>query len=387
MAVTFIRQPQTFTPSDNPIIWVFSSNQTAQANFSFVVEVYVNNVLDSRHEIFPEVSNRAHFDAQEIGKRITLVSSIGDAEPFAKIVSSTSKIYIRVRERFGPAPVYQASAISATATLFKARLSNVAMSQWQWVDYSADGAPFKFLGNAPATGTALQPNSDYFISFFPAGETNLALTFNLYEADGTLIPSAEVALPNGYELIQINAKVQYLTGIIPQSSFDAAAYMDLSITQAGGDPLSEVRRIYFDRDDCGKHTQCVWLNRFGSFDTYTFQHNTVYTSDISSFTFERQFGGWQGLSYALDPTMSGVLDYLKRTQSKLQLISAYISESEQHFLTEMLSSPMVYIVTPEGYERMRVDTNSFTLQNDLFEEEFTAVVDMSFPNVDYSQVT
>ena len=65
MAVTIQQVPQLYTPSDSPIMWRFSSNQTGQANFSFLVEVYIDAVLDSRHIIFPEVGIYAHFDASE----------------------------------------------------------------------------------------------------------------------------------------------------------------------------------------------------------------------------------------------------------------------------------------------------------------------------------
>ncbi len=44
MAVTILTEPQTFTPSDNDIDCTFSSNQSGQANFAFLVMVFVNSV-------------------------------------------------------------------------------------------------------------------------------------------------------------------------------------------------------------------------------------------------------------------------------------------------------------------------------------------------------
>jgi hypothetical protein len=43
MAITFNQIPQVLTPSDNDVMFVFTSNQSAQPNFEFKVEVLVNS--------------------------------------------------------------------------------------------------------------------------------------------------------------------------------------------------------------------------------------------------------------------------------------------------------------------------------------------------------
>jgi len=39
MAVTIYDEPQLIAPAGNPLVFTFSSDQTAQPNFSFVVEL------------------------------------------------------------------------------------------------------------------------------------------------------------------------------------------------------------------------------------------------------------------------------------------------------------------------------------------------------------
>ena len=70
MAVTINSSPQLFTPSDNPIIWSFSSNATANTNFSYLVEVYVRGSLTGTHQIYPAVGIYSHIDVSDIVKPI-----------------------------------------------------------------------------------------------------------------------------------------------------------------------------------------------------------------------------------------------------------------------------------------------------------------------------
>jgi hypothetical protein len=52
MAVTIYDEPQLIAPAGNPLVFTFSSNQTAQDNFSFIVELYINSSLHSTHQVF-----------------------------------------------------------------------------------------------------------------------------------------------------------------------------------------------------------------------------------------------------------------------------------------------------------------------------------------------
>jgi len=71
MAVTIEQQPITLHMlSGNPIVWVFSSNQTVQVNFSYYVEVYVDSVLHSTHQVFPESGIYGKFDVSEIAESV-----------------------------------------------------------------------------------------------------------------------------------------------------------------------------------------------------------------------------------------------------------------------------------------------------------------------------
>ena len=130
MAVTIHNSPQSYTPSDNPITWRFSSNQTLQVNFSFFIEVYVNGVLTGDHLVFPEDGIYAHFDAWEDASIACNKPIIGSS--FETSAGNNAEIYIKVYERYGNPATNQASATSSTVTVFKACLSDI-----DWIDFTA----------------------------------------------------------------------------------------------------------------------------------------------------------------------------------------------------------------------------------------------------------
>jgi len=59
MAITIVNEPSPFWPICNDVEWVFKSDETAQPNFSFTIELYIEGALHSTHEVYPEVGDSA----------------------------------------------------------------------------------------------------------------------------------------------------------------------------------------------------------------------------------------------------------------------------------------------------------------------------------------
>lgn len=386
MAVSFITSPYQITPSDNPVRWTFASNQTGQANFSFIIEVYVNGVLDSRREVFPEVGSRAHIDISDIMMRVTPLPSTTHTT-VVKNSGNYTPCYIKVRERYGSTPAYQADATSSTIFCFKSSITKKDFTVYDSAIYEIGQPTSLFMNYAPNT-LRLNHDSDNIVSVFNNQIDELTIVFNLYDSTGSSITGAD--RPIGTSLItQINLRSSLLISETPVtlSQFNQASYMEYYCEQYGGNQVSEIKRVYFDQSDCGIRTHCVWLNKLGSFDCYTFTHNKIVSAKIESNTFERQFGAWSGNLFSYDSNGSGVVDFLKSTKSMIQVVSGFIQQDIQNYLVQsMYASPLVYVSDGSTYEQMRIEATEYELQNDDFEENFTEVVTLAFPNIDYSQV-
>ena len=120
MAITIHDTPQTYTPSDNPVVWTFSSNQTAQNNFAYLVDVYINDTLVAESElIFPEDGIYARFDATNFASnncdQPSLITGalVGNADNYCQVK-------IRVWEYYGTTPTKQASQTTSNIYAWKA---------------------------------------------------------------------------------------------------------------------------------------------------------------------------------------------------------------------------------------------------------------------------
>ena len=138
MAVTITQEPQLFQPACNPYVWVFSSDQTAQPNFSFIVELYVNFVLVSTHQVFNESANYAKFDASGELRALLTSEMITTGALLTFYDTAISFVNIKVYEKYGTPPVISGTSInsnvsrgcsaSATDTPNSSRKSNSAMA-------------------------------------------------------------------------------------------------------------------------------------------------------------------------------------------------------------------------------------------------------------------
>lgn len=383
MAVTITGTPNSYTPSDNPIVWQWSSNQTGQPNFSFVVEVYVNNVLDSRHEVFPEVGTRAHFDVCEIMRRSTPVASVVQ-NTMAKDAGNHATVYVKIIERYGVMPVLQASTTTAAIRAFKASLPEEVMETWNHTDYRIGSPTRKFMTDN-TNDLRIQPDKDYFLTIITAQTSGLTLVYKLFKNDGTQLGGADLPISSTYYITQLNLRTAFLVGFYPQSLFDQADYLEFYVELNGGANYSETKRYYMDRSTCGKPAHFVWINRFGAFDCFTFMHNTIFSGNVSSKTFEKQFGGWEGNAYVLNAQNSGLVDYMKTQKEQMKAVSDIINEAVQNYLvTSMYNSPLCYLRSATKFRRVRVENTSYDLQDDDYEEEFTETVEVSFPNTNKS---
>jgi hypothetical protein len=65
MAITLYDQPQLIAPAGNPLVFTFSSDETAQPNFSFIVQVYINGSLRLTQEVYRQFNTLGRIDVSE----------------------------------------------------------------------------------------------------------------------------------------------------------------------------------------------------------------------------------------------------------------------------------------------------------------------------------
>jgi hypothetical protein len=120
MAITFHQTPAAYSTSDNPLVFVFSSNQTAQPNFFYRVRTKRNGNQVSVDDVFPQVGSRAMFDASHIMKQLAIQPELKNQVFWSR---NLERLNIEVIEFYGTTPVAQASLESDTIRFWKSSVS------------------------------------------------------------------------------------------------------------------------------------------------------------------------------------------------------------------------------------------------------------------------
>jgi hypothetical protein len=120
MAITYHQQPSTYSPSDNPLVFVFSSNQTSQPNFFYRVRTKYNGNIVSVDDVFPQVGARAMFDASHVMKQLAIQPALKNQVFWSR---NLERLNIEVFEHYGNPSVQQGSLESDTIRIWKACVS------------------------------------------------------------------------------------------------------------------------------------------------------------------------------------------------------------------------------------------------------------------------
>lgn len=342
MAITNHQSPQAFTPSDNPIVWTFSSDQTAQPNFAYVVKVFINDVQVKSELAFPENGVYARTDASDYASNACSLPTISND----LIVNANNycKVKIQVVEFYGTEPEEQASWTSSNVIAWKARMTDEDFIEWDPADYTF-GTNAKWLTNFPSTlySPKVAETGEQIRLMLINNLNNVNLIFRLYDSDGNEIVNGTYGFTaTSYYFCVVNCSPEIIVNEaigIQQSDFEAAEYYTVA------DNLDMVEyRIDLDRD-CKFRTykRFSFIGQWGSIEAFSFNLISRESGSIQSFGYEKEFGEWNGSQFEFNAEQGTVIDYAKIIAKKLTVESDWVPEVIQHYLIEnMLYSPVVY---------------------------------------------
>jgi len=379
MAVTIASSPQKYTPSDNPIIWTFYSGAIGNPNFSYIVEVYVNAVLISSHQVFPEVGGGySHFDISEIIRPITPVAIVGSST-IVTDASNYRSAYVKIREFYGTTPSFHADATSATIYPFKACLNPIDFDTFDYTDFKCTSNTKRFLTDSP-NDLMLPEGKDYYLNIITDEQTDIGIILDFYDSSNAIITSIDYNAATSFKITQLNLNSDNYLSTLTQPVLDTVSYVDYYMADLGGSPISETKRMYFDRG-CDNGAELIWLNKYGAFDVYNYGQNLIASSEITAKTFEKQYGGWVDVNYVLDSSNAGVHSYFKTAKDKVKLISKYIDSDTQNWLVRSAYISSLVFMFDATRQMVNIASTSYEESNDRFVEETTEIVDLTLPNI------
>ena len=383
MAVTIEQTPDDYSLSGNPLIWIFSSNQTAQANFSFKVEIFVNATLKETHFVLPESGNKAHYDASDAAERYaeppqTGNSQILDAENYI------SSLKLTVTENYGTPPSDKSSNNSSCKVIKGAQKKRDFLT-YNPTDY-VFGADKLWLTKFPRNEKRYINLDDINKFTYITNLQNLSGFVALYEEDGTPISQQNtgLAVRDEISITNISSKILLTNYGFSQANIDAIGYLE--IWWDTGAIESEKLRLYVD-NRCVDATakSLVFLSTLGSLEVYRFTKRSQESARIKGKGYEGQFGYFNE-NGAWDYSLGGNIDYIKEIDNADKLMTDWIPQDEYNWLTkELLASPLVYLVESGNFFPVKVTNSRYQDKRNINDLIFNLMVDIDREK-DYSTV-
>ena len=370
MAVTIHQEPQLISPANNYLTFTFSSDQTAQANFSYYIEVYINSSFHSAHTIFPENGALGKFDVSGLIK--TYVQSVIPTNNIEQDYTNALTEYaLIIYEKYGSPPITQASATSTTLKIFNASLRYPDFTTWSYASYDvATTQDALFLTSFPRTEKAyVRQSENFWLGQFistPVSAGTYSIFIELFDISGNSIVSDSYfpSFSTDFILINVSPDLIISNTFISLNDFDQCYYYSVYLDY-GGVTTSEAFNIYMDHD-CERYDiqRLVWLNKFGVWDSFSFKLLSQESSDVTATRYQGEPGEWNGNNYSYTLTKGITRTYNKQAVDNLLLNSDWIKEGVQNWLVrELYESPVVYINSkPNDFELVNVTNANYLLK-------------------------
>ena len=364
MSVTIERQPEDFQPVFNQNRWIVESNNTAQTNFEYICDVYVNagSTYIARLKRFPDSDGYGDFDLSRVLAdyvSVTLAASNDNGFNLHR------NHYVNYVLKFGE--IYNGTTYTNLTVTSSQVALMMALSFNQFYDYdyeqyaSGVGSPsvdIKFLTNSPRTLKARR-NGYAELHFLNATTSNSSyLKINSYLPSGSLIASYTIANP--YVTVNVNNKwVSVGVGIYNLNTAtlssgvqlvvddDAGSY-DVALYDTSNNRTSEI--ITFEIDETcnryeGKHIK--FLNRLGGFDTFFFSSNENVFIDVGNREQYTKLAGTVSgspVTWGYNLSDRGQKVIAVDSQERTILKSGALTDAEYVWLRELITSPEVYAI-------------------------------------------
>jgi hypothetical protein len=374
MAITIQQEPQLFSTAGNPVVWTFESDQTAQANFSYIVELYLFGNLYSTHQVFPQFGILSRFNASEALKSFLSSPLIVNGTLTTNYNTAITNAWIVVSEKYGTPPAIAASATTATMKPFNGSLRHPEWIGWNYKDYNVDSnnpltPGVLFLTSWPRTRKYFCGLNERIFLGFISADTSFNVRFTLRTAAGLSIATDLIALTfNDLTVVDCSPATIIANTTITALDFSTAAYYEVVARGTGlgiNNGGSETFKIYID-DECHRYEtrRLHWLNKFGVWDSFTFTLVSSESTTVAGSTYERESGVWNGVDYTYPLYQGQKTTFSKRAEDTMILNSDWIYEDVQQWLVrELYESPNVYLETSAGeFEPVNITNQGYDLK-------------------------
>ena len=402
MAVTITQEPAYATPSDNPIIFAFKQTISGKFNMSFVIEVIVEGSVGT-YEVYPEDEDATYsYGKIDVSNIVTPYIPTQNLKPInsATIFDPDGYRFISVNvyEKYsttinGAVSVNPTPASSSQIGVFKGKLSRTEFLNWDYTDYQkgltkqllTDRSYMLYYSTINLYEQTIKKEDSLTYTWIDNTTIDTPVNYKVrytYYNEATIIKQTDENFTTGNQgllgSIYFNLDQHVSLGYLTSGEAASCTSVIIGLLNSSNVNIASITTVKFDNTCFYNGATLRFMNKYGAYDNYLFTYNKRYSASVKSFEFERSQGSWSNGVYSLSKANTGRLSYLKQTTKKLQLISDWLDETTQNWLTQLYDSPAVYINEGEENESVIITNSSYQIKQDKHDELFNEIVEIEF---------
>jgi hypothetical protein len=385
----------TFQPAYNPIVWVVSSDNTAETNFKYVFDLYlagnVSATPDLRIKATPRPDGFGRIDMSRIIQNYTSYDFDITDITFTKNENSYQGFTIKFGEEYG-GTVYADDDESSEVLAF-----NCGLPYQDWIGYDEDDwlvatVASKFLTNGN-NFKYTDADSGYLYFIVNVADEAKTLQIKTYDIDGNLVQTATATnayadlSDNDERFIRVPAMPLVLNQLTlatgSQNLVTASIYSyTLQMLDNGAAVSSEIITFTRNVSTCQDTSYRVhFKNRLGGFDGFDFIRATVKNTSIRRSEFAQVKGTVDGSGVETwGSEERGRSIYNVEITDNWLLRSDWLTDAESTWLKELLTSGEVFIQVGSVLMPIVVVNSGYTEKTTTRDKLFELELEVSFDN-------
>lgn len=400
MAITINKQPTGTITAYNDMIYIAGSNKTAEDNFSFIGDVYIDGVKVERMKVPPHptlgvgVFNPSRIAESYVSKDFDLtLTNIG------RCANSINLITMKFGEEYGltssGTTVYADLTTSFTAVYFNGVLDWEAFVDYDSLSFESGNSSKRFLTNCPNNKKVLTNNNEYLYAI--NSTSGDIYYYEVITQDSSLNPLGVYRIYNGYQAITYTADrmvrcpagwnlndiaagdITISVGTLPIMTSSVYAYT-IKCIKFNGSATTETRTYYTDANcDRFDHYKIHFLNKLGGYDSYTFTKKNRITSNIKRNEYKKNLGELTSTTtYEHSKSQRAITQFDTVIEDSITVKSDYLSSGDIAWLEELVTSPDVYLEKGGSAIPINITNASFEMHNGQDKKLFNLSIDFKY---------
>ncbi len=366
MSVILIKQPQLYTPSDNPIIYQFGTTYSDALYFNIKVYDYPSNelIIDDKAYITPIAPTSSVYNLSDVMKSTVNWQMDLYNTGSSLLTNSSSKYYMNVGVyglQSGLVSQMGATYTTPVNTVWYGELDRYNFGNFNYQQYALGSwSPVNnvhLLTNRPSIRNVNKKSFDHLYYLSATSSSTFTPTYRFYNGTG-LVSTYNVteSINEGVNRIVINPS-KILTDGLPTGTFSSdgtfhhptyGSIVKYDVTFKSSATASNTVTYNYNELPCNVELiNIIWVNRLGGIDCYQFRA-PLETRDVERTTIQKDEWDWNDSLTEYVDREGGVLNPKEeiidiKANSSVRMWTDKLTDAESYWLGELLESKQVFM--------------------------------------------